>query len=65
MSWLMQATRSTMRTTFFERLRLGRAGVVEDPVAHFRRQIQALAVLLEHVDDSEGVLTDGTPARTA
>ena len=46
----------------FERLRLGRPGVVEDPVAHLRGQVQPLSVLFEHVDDPEGVLVVAEPA---
>ena len=39
-----------------ERVRLVRPGVVEDPVAHLVRQVEAAAVALEHVDDPERVL---------
>ncbi len=46
----------------FERLGLGRPGVVEDPVAHLRGQVQPLSVLFEHVDDPERVLVVAEPA---
>src|SRR5581483_11416678 len=39
-----------------ERLRLDRAGVLEDPVAHLPRQVEAAPVALEMLDDAEGVL---------
>ena len=49
-----------------ERVRLRRAGVVEDPVAHLLGQVQPAAVALEHVDDTQRVLVVAeAAARTA
>ena len=45
-----------------QRVRLVRAGVVEDPVAHLGGQVQPAAVALELVDDAEGVLVVPEPA---
>ena len=39
-----------------ERLRLDRAGVLEDAVAHLPRQVEAAAVALEALDDAQRVL---------
>ena len=57
MSWLMYAKRSTMPDDPpLERLRLVRAGVLEDPVAHLPRQVEPAAVALEPLDDAQRVL---------
>ena len=57
MSWLMYATRSTMRTIRPSSVAgaFG-AGVVEDAVAHLPGEVDAAAVALEHVDDAQRVL---------
>ena len=65
MSWLMYATRSTIRTTFLERLRLARPGVVEDAVADFLGQVEPAAVALDHVDDAQRVLVVPKPEAEA
>ena len=40
----------------FQRLRLDRAGVLEDPVAHLPRQVEPAPVALEALDDAQRVL---------
>ena len=64
MSWLMYATRSTMRTILPSSVSgSSGAGVLEDPVAHLPREVQAAAVALEPLDDAERVLVVAEPAR--
>ncbi len=48
-----------------ERLRLVRAGVLEDAVAHLPRQVEAAAAALEPLDDAERMLVVAEPAEAA
>ena len=48
-----------------ERLRLLRAGVLENAVAHLPRQVEAAAVALEPLDDAQRVLVVAEAAETA
>ena len=48
-----------------ERLRLFRAGVLEDAVAHLPREVEAAAVALEPLDDPQRVLVVAETAEAA
>jgi hypothetical protein len=51
--------------TSLERLRLDRAGVLEDPVAHLPREIESPALPLEPLDDAQRVLVVAESGATA